>query len=488
MKILSTHHHGISRFRSLIDYLFLRQLPTHWKVVSFFLVHKKFLISFCITLPRVCSFSLRALCFSLIYLLCLFSPHRQINNFFYFLCLLFRSATGKSTILKNLVQTFPRSSNLYLVNVKGDETAFYEKHHKKTWKISFHGIKNAKKNSVIIVEDVINMKKDEEIDLRKAINYTVHHNKCKLFCVSHTITKTGIYSMMSLFNYIIFTGSPSNLPVMRTCLRYFKIENETVAKWLNFVKKLGKKNTSNWDPYYFFDCTKMIFCATTNLNTMSNLNVIGSMHDVEEDDSDDDDDDDDEYLASASTHRFLASTAGSMKEATLQSTKARKAKVHPFSTASKHQSFPFPLKGGAQRSSSSSLALTKRQNLAQALTSKKKVKENRRHRIDLIKKNFAAFFQGHELQSQASAIFAIVADKFGEERIDPIDLSIVFARTKNRGRKKISTVDYIASLLNPDKAPPLDHIVLHNFITKHCIIPISCIRNPHFLSGKHGTR
>ena len=177
--------------------------------------------------------------------------------------------------------------------------------------------------------------------------------------------------MMSLFNYIIFTGSPSNLPVMRTCLRYFKIENETVAKWLNFVKKLGKKNTSNWDPYYFFDCTKMIFCATTNLNTMSNLNVIGSMHDVEEDDSDDDDDDD-EYLASASTHRFLASTAGSMKEATLQSTKARKAKVHPFSTASKHQSFPFPLKGGAQRSSSSSLALTKRQNLAQALTSKKK--------------------------------------------------------------------------------------------------------------------
>ena len=146
-----------------------------------------------------------------------------------------------------------------MVNVKGDETAYYEKVHKKTGNISFGGIKNAKKNSIIIVEDVISMKKEEEIELRNAINYTVHHKKSKLFCVSHTITRTGIYSMVGLFNYIVFTGSPSNLPVMRTCLRYFKIENETVTKWLTYVKKLGKKNTSGWDPYYFFDCTRMIF-------------------------------------------------------------------------------------------------------------------------------------------------------------------------------------------------------------------------------------
>ena len=425
-----------------------------------------------------------------------FSPNKNNTTqfVFFFLRLFFRSATGKSTILKNLVQDLPRTSNLYLVNVKGDESAFYEKHHKKTWNVSFSGIKNVKKNSFIIVEDVINMKKDEEIDLRKAINYTVHHNKCKLFCVSHTITKTGIYSMVSLFNYIIFTGSPSNLPVMRTCLRYFKIENEIVAKWLTFVKKLGKRNTSTWDPYYFFDCTKMIFCTTPDLSTMRNLSVIGSMHDVEDDDSEDDDESesDNDNITLASPSKFPSLTSGSgatLKTKSTERSKVTKSKMSPPSFKASDQRQLSPFEGvKTQRIHTGSFALKKSQDLSRAFTTKKKFKEHRRQRIELIKKNFAAFFQGHELQSQASAIFAIVADKFGDERIDPIDLSIVFKQTKSQARKKISTVDYIASLLQPERAPPLDHLVLHNFIAKQCIIPISCIRNPHFLSGKHGSR
>ena len=193
-------------------------------------------------------------------------------------------------MLKRLASNIPSSANLYLVNVKGEETSFYQKQHRKTTNILFSGIKNVKKKSYVIVEDVISMKKEEEINLRNAVNYTVHHNQSKLFCVSHTITKTGIYSMVGLFNYIIFTGSPSNLPVIRTCLRYFKIENEIVNRWLSCIKKESKKNVGDWDPYYFFDCTKMIFCVARDLlnDEVSNLDLDDVARDVIKDKVDND--------------------------------------------------------------------------------------------------------------------------------------------------------------------------------------------------------
>ena len=355
--------------------------------------------------------------------------------------------------MKQLVTNTERKTNLYLVNVKGEETAYYEKHHLKTQSTTFSGIKKIKKNSLVIVEDLISMKKEEEIELRNAINYTVHHNQSKLFCVSHTITRTGIYSMVGLFSYIIFTGSASNIPVIRVCLRYFKIENEIASKWLNFIKKHSRKTASNWDPYYFFDCTKMVFCAATNLLSMTGLQIIGDLHDYTESDDDDDvadvTDDDNDYGAK----RFSVTESG------------RSCKGLP------DQKLPVTASDWLKASGKE-----KRDKLAL-----KKRREWETRRKELIKTNFAAFFHGHQLQSQASAIFAIIADKFGATRIDPVDLSISFQKSNSKSKKKISTVDYVASLLLPEKKPPLDHLVLHNFVSKHCVIPISCIRNKNFL-------
>ena len=360
-----------------------------------------------------------------------------------------RSATGKSTLLKQLVSGTEKKTNLYLVNVKGEETVFYEKKHPKTLSTTFAGIKNIKKYSLIIVEDLISMKKEEEINLRNAVNYTVHHRQSKLFCVSHTITRTGIYSMVGLFNYIIFTGSASNIPVIRVCLRYFKIENEIVNKWLTFIKKHSRKTSSNWDPYYFFDCTKMVFYTAANLLTMSGLEIIGDLHDYTESDDDDDDDDDDD----ADDENFSIAQSGRLRRG--------------------------PSNQKPPLSSSDWLKKTSKEKRNRIALKKKREWET--CRINLLKTNFAAFFQGHQLQSQASAIFAIIADKFGATRIDPVDLSISFQKNNLKSKKKISTVDYVASLLLPEKKPPLDHLVLHNFVSKNCIIPISCIRNKNFL-------
>jgi len=405
------------------------------------------------------------------------------------------------------VTTIPSSANLYLVNVKGEETSYYQKTHKKTSTVQFSGIKNVKKNSYVLVEDVISMKKEEEINLRNAINYTVHHNKSKLFCVSHTITKTGLYSMVGLFNYIIFTGSPSNLPVIRTCLRYFKIETEKVNKWLSCIKKEAKRNPSNWDPYYFFDCTKMIFCSALDLLNLSHpesrLRILGTLNESsseEEDDDDDDDDDDDE--------NFFRNRLEALSSSKINQSGGRRAKVGGGGATTSKALAPgsskqiFVKGGGLTYDGSKNKATKKQKSLSmvalppslsslevklKSLQAKKLARKSaalKEKKLELVKKNFSNFFSGHELSNQACAIFSLIVEKLDPNRVDSSDLSITF-RSRNSGKaKKISLVDYIACLLVPNKPPPLDHLVLHNFITSKCVLPVSCIRNENFLGLK----
>lgn len=402
----------------------------------------------------------------------------------------FRSATGKSTLLKQLATSIPKQSHLYLVNVKGEETSFYEKIHKKTFTINYAGIKSAKKNSVIIVEDVISMKKEEEINLRNAINYTVHHNRSKLFCVSHTITKTGLYSMVGLFNYIIFTGSPSNLPVIRTCLRYFKIETPIVDKWLTCIKKESKKLAGSWNPYYFFDCTKMIFCMTYDLAVPKTYKLLGSLEEESSSSNDDDDDytDDDDDDNNVHLIRRLSSEAPPLSAGFGSAQPAfggQLAGAPTHATGSKNKR---PPNKGAKRQPhqfSTNLMVHQQPGSRSRELAKKEEKKRqirRERKIEQLRKKFSGFFSGHELHHQANAIFSIIAEKVNIDSIDSSDLSIKFR--SSRGVKKISLVDYIACLLIPDRPPSLDHLVLHNFVSRHCLLPVSCIRNKHFVTRK----
>jgi len=389
-------------------------------------------------------------------------------------------------LLKRLASNIPSSANLYLVNVKGEETSFYQKQHRKTTNILFSGIKNVKKKSYVIVEDVISMKKEEEINLRNAVNYTVHHNQSKLFCVSHTITKTGIYSMVGLFNYIIFTGSPSNLPVIRTCLRYFKIENEIVNRWLSCIKKESKKNVGDWDPYYFFDCTKMIFCVARDLLNLQGLKILGTLNeassDSDDDEYDDDDDDDDDGYARYETSLAVRTGARPVNSA---------GKIRGAEDGSKPVQNQKPTSGKKNFQSCQLQQRSLMLGWGQRQTTDPSVKKIERKKsmlrekkLELIKKKFSNFFSGHELQNQACAIFSLIVEKIDCNRVDSSDLSITFRSRGAEKRKKISLVDYVASLLVPKKPPSLDHLVLHNFITSQCVLPVSCIRNENFLSQK----
>ena len=158
----------------------------------------------------------------------------------------------------------------------------YKKLHKKIINIGFGAIKSIKKNSVLIVEDLISMNKEEEKALRKAVNYEAHHKNCKIFCVTHTVFKTGIYSMLPLFHYIIYTSSPSNTPIIRACLAYFKIDKALVNQWLEEIKsKNGASYLNRLRSYFFFDCNRMTFCKSSNMLLAGSHSVIGSLNDTE---------------------------------------------------------------------------------------------------------------------------------------------------------------------------------------------------------------
>lgn len=176
-------------------------------------------------------------------------------------------------MLKRLGGLARATETIYLIHVKREEVKGFAGPHKKVVSTTFDGAKKAVRNSTVFVEDVINLEKKEEIKLRTLLNYDGHHKSLKIFCVAHTINKNGIFGMLSLFHYLIFTSTPSNIPVLRKCLSYFKIEEEEVKKWIEQFRLFGGKNRSH---YFFFNCNQMKLYFTRNIFKPESYQLIGN--------------------------------------------------------------------------------------------------------------------------------------------------------------------------------------------------------------------
>ena len=152
---------------------------------------------------------------------------------------------------------------LILINVKPDEAHHYQQCHSAVKR--FTSIKeiqhNTPERSIVVVEDIINMSKEEEIIFRYFLNEHAHHKTLKMFCVGHTLYKTSLYGMLSLFNYILFTSTPSNIPLLKQTLAYFRIEKNQIEE---YVETFGDKRCIGH--YYYLDCQSM---------TMSSLDFSG---------------------------------------------------------------------------------------------------------------------------------------------------------------------------------------------------------------------
>ena len=209
----------------------------------------------------------------------------------------FSSGTGKSTLLKQIVEencvteqdketrikgfNTKKKSHLYLINVDSKDFKMYKKTFPDAEKIEFEKLENAKRKSCIVVEDIIHMTKKDEKTLRQAINFQTHHKSQKIICATHSIFKTNLFSILMFFHYIIITSAAANVPSLRNLFKYFKVDINQENEWIEKFKKFGQ---GQHGVYFYFHCSemtfnvsfKMLFKKTKCLGTLGDENSITS--------------------------------------------------------------------------------------------------------------------------------------------------------------------------------------------------------------------
>lgn len=182
------------------------------------------------------------------------------------------TGTGKTYGLKSILRQLldsKKTTLLYTINVKDSEYA--EDFKKRHIAIQFERINTIRPGSVVVIEDIIDLKTAEEVSLRQLLNWHAHHKKLKIFAVSHNIFKTKLYNTVTYFNFVVFTSALGNLFVVKRCLQYFQLEDETVDSWTQKIRVFGGKRGI----YFYFDVQKRCLWATNNLALAANGKLLG---------------------------------------------------------------------------------------------------------------------------------------------------------------------------------------------------------------------
>lgn len=176
-----------------------------------------------------------------------------------------KSASGKTTLIKSILKKSIRpTTNVYTLNVKSSE---YAKISDQVFNIDFEQLNTVPKHSIVIIEDVISLTPFQAKTLREAINFNAHHKKQKIFVVTHHVYKTNIYQLIPYFNYVVFTSSISNLPILKLILQYSQIDKQTLEEWAAFFTKKTKPFA-----YFIFDSEQQSFYRADTLADLRKRN------------------------------------------------------------------------------------------------------------------------------------------------------------------------------------------------------------------------
>lgn len=192
-----------------------------------------------------------------------------------------KTASGKTTLVKSILKRFSSNKPIYSVNVKSSE---YSNTFSNIQNIDFEQLNNVPKNSIIIIEDVISLTPSQSKALREAINFNAHHKRQRIYLITHHVFKTSVYQLIPYFNYIIFTGSSSNLPVLKLVFNYFKLDKDQTNKWCDFFI------TKSHEFMYFIFCSEnQSFVRADSLNhflrkTFKNIDGITNPAQISKDD------------------------------------------------------------------------------------------------------------------------------------------------------------------------------------------------------------
>ena len=335
-----------------------------------------------------------------------------------------RSGTGKSTFVKAMVRCLPPTRTLYLVNVRPDEAKEYGQQHPggrgRVHTLTLSSLDQLSENSSLIIEDIISMKDKEQSVLREAINYTAHHKRCKIFCVTHTVFKTGVFALMPLFHYIVFTSTPANGPIVRQTLQQFCIEKPTIDSVVkgmsNKYRELqaGKKRFDPVTNVFFFDCAQLTIGLYNPNSTAAPARILFSLN------SD---------CSASGSHIDEGTTL-------VRHDKPDRPSSASLSPASDTFSLFFPTDGGTTNSKALGLYQT------------------------------------------------IVSSRLARRYLNTATLVFTFPSRTSQKRKaplRSSLVDYVTTALDPSAVPTAEIKALHRFLVERCSTPRSVVSNKHLL-------
>jgi nucleoside-triphosphatase THEP1/RNase P/RNase MRP subunit POP5 len=157
-----------------------------------------------------------------------------------------KTSSGKTTLVKAILKAQlkkTRNVPIYTINVRSTE---YSNAYPNLINVEYEQMDTIPKKSIIIIEDVISMTPFQANTLRQAVNYNAHHKKQKIYVITHHVFKTSVYQLIPYFNYIVFTASHSNIPLVKIILRYFHLSKDEIDKTTNLIHPV--RNT----PFVYF--------------------------------------------------------------------------------------------------------------------------------------------------------------------------------------------------------------------------------------------
>lgn len=157
-----------------------------------------------------------------------------------------KTSSGKTTLVKAILKAQLKKNpnvNIYTINVRSNE---YSSIYPNLINVEYEQMDTIPRKSIIIIEDVISMTPFQANTLRQAVNYNAHHKKQKIYVITHHVYKTSIYQLIPYFNYIVFTASHSNIPLVKIILRYFHLSKDEIEKTTSLIHPV--RNT----PFVYF--------------------------------------------------------------------------------------------------------------------------------------------------------------------------------------------------------------------------------------------
>ena len=376
---------------------------------------------------------------------------KSCKSYLVFFSFVFRSSTGKTTLIKRALSKLEPETKAVLLQVRPDELSGYAKVHSNIKLLQGdtlkEGLESVEPGSYVIIEDIIHLSKKDEQSLRSVLNYGAHHNKLRVLCVAHLLYRTSLLTLVPLFNYLIFTMSNSSRGLIKTAATYgFNLDSEKASKWVEAFSRLCLKHGEQVEgKCIFISCNsvKMFF----KLESTDDQSRATELANDDADDDVDDNDDDDEIKKGGEGEKDKERDEKIEREKKikrqrrdLQKTGREREKV-----------------GGAYSCSGGG-------NMEQ---------------------RFADCFSGEKEKSPlARAFVSIVAKVLREEStFREQDLSLGFRQARKPGKlKRISVVDYVSALLDsrPGLPPTRDQFVLHRYLCERCKIPKLFVKNHYF--------